>query len=268
MAAKKGTAVKKQDTVSLSPYAEDEGVGFEDFTQDDVQIPFLNVLQKLSHQVDEDDALYIPGAKAGMLVNSVTEELYDGKDGIAFIPVHRIHSYIEWVPRDVGGGFVAQYPPTHPMVLDQKEIADFGEMQNPDNGNDLVDTFTMFGLRVMPDEGYEPIVISFSKTNIGAFRKWMSKATAIKMKNAEGVRVTPPIYAHIYRMILREFENPKGKWHGWRIGFEGPTATDSRIEPGEELYEAAKAFRELVISGVAKAAMDSAASEDGDPDEM
>lgn len=267
MATKKAVA-KKQDTIPLSPYdEEDVGAGFEDFTSDDLQIPFINILQSLSHQVDEDDALYIKGAKPGMMFNSVTEEIFDGKEGIAFIPVHRVHSYIEWVPRDQGGGFVDQYPPNHPMVMAEKENSAFGEMKNPDTGNDLVDTFTVFGLRVMPDEGYEPVVISFSKTQIGPYRKWMSRAKSIKMKNKDGRMVTPPLFSHIYRLTLRQFENNKGKWYGWHVGFEADTALDSRVEPGEELYDAAKEFREMVISGQARAATESAHAPE-DPDEM
>ena len=120
MAQSKAVAKQKQEDKSLmvSPYGEEDiGAGFEGFTADDIAIPFINILQKLSHQVDEDDALHIDGAKAGMLFNTVTEELFDGKDGIMFIPVHRVHSYSEWVPRDMGGGFVAQHDPLDPVVL-------------------------------------------------------------------------------------------------------------------------------------------------------
>lgn len=262
-------ALKKQDSIPVSKYEEDDlGAGFEDFTSDDIAIPFINVLQKLNPQVDEDDALYIKGAKPGMLFNTVTEELFDGKEGIAFIPVHRIHHYIEWIPRDQGGGFVGMYPPNHPMVLRAKEAGTFASLKS-DDGNDLVDTFTVYGLRVMPDEGYEPVVLSFSKTQIPIYRRWMSKAKAIVLKDPDGNRVTPPLFAHVWRMTVREFENNKGKWYGWHVGFEANNAEESRIEPGEELYEAAKEFRHLVVSGIARAAMDSVAdSADSDPDVM
>jgi hypothetical protein len=199
----KKKAVAKPTEVGVSYYDEtDAGAGFEDFTQDDIAIPFINVLQKLSPQVDEDNALFIDGAKPGMLFNTVTDELFDKDKGIVVIPVHRVHQYIEWVPRDSGGGFVAAHDPTDPMIQQEKEVAAFGEMRSPD-GNDLVDTFTVYAIRVREDLTYEPIVLSFSKTQIGVYRKWMSRARSIVLRTPDGKRVTPPLFSHTYLLTVR-----------------------------------------------------------------
>ena len=48
-------------------------------TQDDLALPFVRILGQLSPQVTMGDAKYIESAKPGMIYNTVTSELYDGK---------------------------------------------------------------------------------------------------------------------------------------------------------------------------------------------
>ena len=40
-------------------FAEDSGKGFEEVTQDDIQIPFLRILQQMSPQINKKEANYI-----------------------------------------------------------------------------------------------------------------------------------------------------------------------------------------------------------------
>ena len=68
----------KQDT-SLALFGDDVSKGFENMTQDDMALPFVRILGKLSPQVTDGDAKYIEGAKPGNIYNTVTSELYDGK---------------------------------------------------------------------------------------------------------------------------------------------------------------------------------------------
>jgi hypothetical protein len=96
----------------------------------------------------------------------------------------------------------------------------------------------------------------------------MSRARSIVLRTPDGKRVTPPLFSHTYLLTVREFENPKGKWYGWHCQFEATDAAGSRLSPDDELFLAAKDFRELVSSGVAKAAMESVNQDSEDPDEM
>src|SRR5690606_39209842 len=115
----------------------------------------------LSPQVDEDGPAYVQGAKKGMIINSVTEELYPGDPGVLFLPVHREHRFVEWVPRDQGGGFVASHEPTDPMIIEARKGGGFGKLESPE-GNDIVETFYVFGLVVDEDGLGIPAVVSFS----------------------------------------------------------------------------------------------------------
>src|SRR4051812_18023234 len=94
--------------------------GFEDMSRDDYAVPFLGVLQSNSPLL-QDHAT----AKQGMLFNTVTQKVYDGKEGVCFVPAHREHVVVEWKPRDSGGGFVAIHQLEDPLIQKVKEEQEF-----------------------------------------------------------------------------------------------------------------------------------------------
>ena len=93
----------KQET-SLALFGNDVSKGFENMTQEDMALPFVRILGQLSPQVTDGDAKYIEGAKPGMIYNTVTSELYDGKKGIKVIPCYYKKDYPEWSDRGDGPG--------------------------------------------------------------------------------------------------------------------------------------------------------------------
>ena len=111
MASKKKAVAKKQNTEMQTYEGMDasDGGGFENADSDSFSVPFIKVLQKLSPVVDEDHEDHIDGAKAGMFYNTVTNELFP--DGLTVIPCHYARVFIEWVPRESGGGIVNVFEP-------------------------------------------------------------------------------------------------------------------------------------------------------------
>src|SRR5689334_776840 len=89
-----------QDIVKYD-YGQNAGAGFEGTTQADFTIPFISLLQAGSRVITESS---IADARPGMLLNTATQELIDGKVGLVIVPVRREHAYVEWVPRAAGGG--------------------------------------------------------------------------------------------------------------------------------------------------------------------
>lgn len=255
----------------IQAYGEDMGAGFEDFGREDMQVPFINLLQKMS------DLDAIPGAKAGKLMNSVTQELYDE---LLFIPVHREHKFVEWVPRDKGGGFVAVFGPEDPMVVQARKGGEFGRLETP-AGNDLVETFYVYGLAVDGDSVY-PATLAFTSTQIKKYRRWMTQLRTITIRDPQtGRRVNPPMFAHAFRLSTVEESNAKGKWHGWRISFSEAgdpennvtAAQASRLTPDDDLYLNAKELRQLILEGAARAVYESSdggavPEEGGDDDDV
>ena len=79
-------------------YGDHAGKGFENQTQDDVAFPFLTVLQGGEKGMED-----VVDAKPGKLFNTITRQLYDQ---VELVPAITEHCYVEWVPREKGGGFV------------------------------------------------------------------------------------------------------------------------------------------------------------------
>jgi hypothetical protein len=77
--------IKAKTNGSLALFG-DDSKGFDNMTQDDLALPFVRILGQLSPQVTQGDAKYIESAKPGMIYNTVTSELFDGKVGIKVIP--------------------------------------------------------------------------------------------------------------------------------------------------------------------------------------
>ncbi len=93
-------AVKGNTAVALATdFEQDASGGFGEMTQDDFALPFLRLLTSTSPEVGERE-----GALPGMILNTVTGELHDGKVGITVIPCAYVRQYIEWAPRGTGSG--------------------------------------------------------------------------------------------------------------------------------------------------------------------
>ena len=131
-----------KNTGSVALFGDDLQQGFENMTQEDMALPFVRILGQLSPQVTEGDAKYIEGAKPGMIYNTVTSELYDGKKGIKVIPCYYKKDYPEWSDRGDGPGApVAVHLPNSPVIQIGKR--DGSKIRLP-NGNYVEKTASHF----------------------------------------------------------------------------------------------------------------------------
>lgn len=241
---------------------EDLGAGLEGVTQDELAVPFVAILQKGSPQCEEGNPRALAGAKPGTLINTVTNKLYDGKSGIRFVPVHRDRNYVEWVPRDDGGGFVGIHQVESPEVRDaiKKAGRKFGKLKIGDN-NDLVETCYLYGLLLAEDSSFERVIIAFSSSQIATYKRLITTAQSIQLAGEGGRPVVPPLFSHVYRLKTEFFAKNNYTWHKWLAGFDGPDAAACRLERDHPLYEQAKQFRALLQSGAATAAYESVTQE-------
>jgi len=225
-------------------FERDAGKGFETADKDAYAIPFLIVLQTNSPQVSEGDAAHVKGAKAGMLMNSATKELFDGKVGVLLVPAYYQHRYVEWVPRDQGGGYRGDYSPQDVDVtkLSRNQSGKFVL----DNGNYLADTRYHFCIQLISD-GPRTVVLSLSSTQIKKSKNWMTLMQTIKLKGKTDRKYTPPTYSHAYKMTTVQESNDKGKWMGVVIEV-------NHLLSGKEadIYVLAKEFAKQVSTGQAK----------------
>jgi len=265
MAEKKGKtgppAKKEKGAVTKYDYGAHEGAGFEHQTREDLAIPFISVLQALSPQIET-----MVKAKAGMLFNTVTEELLNE---ILFVPATTQHVFTEWVPRDSGGGFVAVYPIDSSIVAEAKaraaeSEADFGKLKM-ENGNDLIETFYIYGITCSMEDATGLAVIAFTSTKIKVYKRLNTRLQTFMVKQPDGRKIRPPLYGHLLRITTVGEENKKGKFHNFVIGpaTEG-NIMKSLLDPADPRFQAAAECKELVESGVARAAYES--TDNGDDD--
>lgn len=249
---------QKTDVADYIGYAGMEGAGFENQTSDDYAIPFLQILQALSPQLETDGDL-----RQGMIINTVTGEVFPGKEGIAFVPATTRHVYVEWRPREVGGGFVAVHEIDSETVIYCVSTQEFGEYKTP-AGNDLIETFYVYGI-AFDSEG-TPIqsVLAFSSTKIKKYKAWMTKAKTIQIRLTDGRRIPAPLFAHRYRLRTVNEKNSKGAFHNWEITFDGSNALEARLPPDSEIVEAAISIREMLDSGKARAAYETQTTSGGE----
>ena len=253
---KSNVAVKEDKTTALalvSTFEEDASGGFDGMNQDDFALPFLRLLTNTSPEVGDVD-----GAMPGMIYNSVTGQLYDGKKGILVVPCAYIRQYIEWAPRGSGSGApIAIYPATSDVL--SKTHREPGENKDYlDNGNYIENTANHY-VMVIDDEGVpNPALIVMKSTQLKKSRKWNSMMMSVKLPGKNGL-YTPPMYSQIYRLTTQGESNDKGKWFGWEIERVG-SVEDAGV------YQAAKAFAASIGAGEVKVKhQDEAAGNDSVP---
>lgn len=244
-------AAEPRNALATTNVEEDAGGGFEGITANELAIPFFVILQKGSPQCEDGNPAAIPGAKPGMIMNTVTQELFDGKDkGIRVIPAYRQERYIEWTPRDDGGGLVNVHDPASDIVLNalRKAESRFGKLPL-DNGNELAQTFSVYVLVEDEDGNTQHGIIAFGSTQIKHYKRWMTTARSIVGRNAAGQKFVMPLWSRAYRLKTQFEQNKKGTWYGWLIRFDGANATAAEVHQDSATYAEAKLFNKMVDTG-------------------
>lgn len=226
-------------TELIDLFSADSGAGMENMGVDDLAIPFIAILQSLSPQCKKSDSKWIKGAEEGMIHNTLTDELTDGDTGILVVPCAYTRVQLQWKPRNAGGGLVARH------TLDDPIIKTALENRLP-NGNNLEETAEYYVLVLKADGNAERAIVSMSRTQLKAARKFNALIAGLKVKSSAGKVFTPAMYSHMYRLRSIAQENGLGGWYGWSIALEGPIAD-------RDLYQAAKEFSEAVRKGEVKA---------------
>jgi hypothetical protein len=204
-------ARKNGNAVSEAAFAEDAGMGFEEISKDDLQIPFLRILQALSPQLKKSDPSYIEAASQGDIFNTVTHQIWDGDEGILVLPVHFQKKYLEFVPRSQGGGFVRELSSDSNEVRTAVRDWDAG-MTLLGNGNEVIETHQHW-IKIIHDSGFlETALIDMKKTQLPKSRNWNS---VMMNQYHNGTRMPPWCNTYLLRAV--EDGNDKGSWHSWVV---------------------------------------------------
>lgn len=202
--------------------------GNESVTNDDIQLPRIDVLQALSPQINKKKDSYIEGAEVGMFFNTLTGELYP--DGVSFTPVTFEKRFLVWVDReqDNNGGLRG--------VFDTEiEAEQFVSAAADGNKLEIVPTAEHL---VILDNG-DQAIISMAKSKMKISRKFNS---LVRMQGGDR-------FARRYSMTSFDDEGPKGEFQNLKIEL----AKDGQF-PSEEVYKLALKTYEAIASGNQKMA--------------
>ena len=231
---------KKKNEISTNLFEADAGQGLN-MTQEDLALPFLKVLGQLSPECNKRDAKHVEGAEPGMIINTVTGEVYDGVKGIDVVPVHYKRQHIEWQDRGESQGAPVKIydagddlPSTTRDKFNKDRLA---------NGNYLENTASHFV--VILGDSPTTALLSMKATQLKVSRKWNSMMMGLKMQGKNGM-FTPPTYSHIYKLKTVQMSNDKGTWFGWDVSTVGPVQDKG-------VYEIAKNFAASVSKGEVQA---------------
>ena len=234
---------KKENAGALSTnlFEADANAGSQNMTQEDLALPFLKVLGQLSPEVNKMNEKFIEGAEPGMIFNTVTNRLFDGKKGIDIIPVFYERKYVEWQDRGASQGSpVAIHDADSDIV--STTTRDKSYKDRLPNGNYLENTANHYV--VVLGKSPQTALISMKATQLKVSRKWNSMMMGIKLQGKNGL-FTPPTYSHIYNLKTIQMSNDKGTWFGWDVTKVGPVQDKS-------VYELSKNFASQISKGKVK----------------
>tara|TARA_R110000765_G_scaffold10164_4_gene31778 strand:+ start:2550 stop:3386 length:837 start_codon:yes stop_codon:yes gene_type:complete len=210
VAEKQSTEIAEASSID-SFLAENAGAGTQNFTKDDLALPFLRSLDEGAAMLDTLD-----GAEAGDMYNSVTLEVYKKDVGIKVIPCFYQKEYIEWAPIGTGSGA----PINIYKTLDEAPKTERNH-ENKDlivgGGGNYIETTAQHYVLLVTEESASPALISLKSTQLKKSRMWNTlTATAPPIQTANGT-APAPIFTYYYQLSTGAESNLKGRWSGWKI---------------------------------------------------
>lgn len=224
--------------------AKDTGKGLSTDRADNI-VPLLYVLDAKSPQVNKRNENYVEGAEAGDIWLRGTG-IIKGMVGTVFQPCHFSKDWVEWVPRDDGGGLVGRYAER------PKEAIEEHDADNPNivrykmpNGNELKETRYHVGIvytkvnvvrgRLVIEEGCRilPYVLPLTGTGHTVSRQLMFMMNSKTMPNGDRI----PSFAFMYKLKTKARKNKKGEWFLADFSDLGPVPSRVEYTRGRELHE-------------------------------
>jgi hypothetical protein len=237
MSNEKAIAKKANTQVASVNLEQFETMGFENVGSKDLALPFLKVLGQLSPQVTAGDARYMENAKAGMIYNTVTSELYDGSKGIEVIPCFYKLQYIEWRDRgQEGSGAPVNIYESDSDIMTKTTRSDDNK-DRLENGNYVEETASHYVLIVKYGMPKETALITMKSTQRKKSKKWNSMMMSIKAKRKDGTFYQPAMFTQVYNLKTVLEKNSLGSWYGWDIAHVGSVPNQGVLDAAHEFYK-------------------------------
>jgi len=266
------TPPPESQAIEVFDYGEDSGKGWENQDMSDRKLPLIELLQSNSPEVAESKGKVF----AGLFKNSVTGEIYEE---VLFVPAITDHCFVQWVPRDDGGGFRGRHAKNAKVVIDAIARNDgraIGKLPVPQPNDpktnkaqpahELVESFEIYA--ILYNKGGEVLgfaMIPFTSTKIKVYRAWNS-AIGNFAPTINGKKLAPgqvPIFAHRVKMTS-ESETKNGNTFMIPVlspAEGGDDLKTSLLPKSDSRYVAAKKLHDDVLAGLAKAAYETTKQE-------
>lgn len=205
------------------------------FRQEDLIIPRIKILQDLSPQTKERKAEYVPGARPGLIFNSVTHAL---DESLIFCPSHYDVRYVAW--KAARGGLVNPDVP----VEDLENYTKVGigqweaQMQYHDEMAkvEIIETPEWSGIAQGRDGRLMAVAISFPITKAKAARTINTQIATTEVPMGKEV-ITPPSFYHAFRITTGIESSGENEWWAPIITHLGFCDNERMVDKGRELYD-------------------------------
>ena len=233
-------AIKKEAgavaAINIEQFADE---GFDNVDSKSLALPFLKVLGQLSPQVTQGDSQFIESARPGMIYNTVTNELYNGAEGMNVIPCFYKLEYIEWKDRDKGAVAPVNVYPSDSDIMSKTTRGDDGK-DRLENGNYVEETASHYVMVVEEDKS-STALITMKSTQRKKSKKWNSMMMSLRAKRKDGkgfFRPAPFTQQYSLKTVLEK--NNLGSWYGWEIEHEGTIQSSDVLESAYNFYKSCK----------------------------
>lgn len=187
--------------------AEMDNSGFEDATLATQAIPFIKLIQALSPQLKKSKPEYVKGAEAGMLLNNVTNRIFDAPLRIVVGKFER--HYLEW-DKNTRGKLKGIHTPESVELREDLITDEKNQLICPESASIFQETYNYYV--ILPDYLEEGVcIISLTSSGIKAGKK-LNRMLFSTMIPGTKQKAMP--FFMIFTIGITEMSNDQGDWFG------------------------------------------------------
>ncbi len=244
-------AVAKKESTAVANIMDDlyeaAGQGMETIGAEDMQIPFLRLLQPLSPQLIKTDAKFIKGASAGDIFNTVTGEFWDAEDGVSVLMCAYTTKFLEFQLRETGGGFMGELDANNPDIRKTQRV---GANELLPNGNELVRSAQFLVLAYDENGMTTQMICDMKKTQMKVAKQWNTRRAGLKIMHPTKGLFNPPMWAVPWKLTSTQESNDKGSWFNYQVQqLEMESVPMPALQEARDLYTSYRAGEIKMSSG-------------------
>lgn len=211
-----------------------EGAGVDEL-ETGANMPLIRVLQDNSPQINPRKEEHVPGSEAGDLFFNKTKSVIPRP--LEFVPVACKSVYVEWVPRNQGGGLVG----THELSI-AKDPKYRKEGHKEFLGNNELKYTTYWCITALVNGEWIPAILALSSTGLTVSRKLAGDIASFRYENS---KIPATIFARKFKLST-VLEKNKADEEYFNFKVSEPTVLD--FVKDEELLNLCAEARETAIA--------------------